>query len=81
MPGFNQAVACCGGETNLVGITINSHDGFRLFKDNHSLQFKFGIMRGLALIVDKNRAYLWTKGFIPKTGTTNHLEVAVPLKI
>lgn len=79
--GFNQAIDACGGDTNLVGVTINDSDGFRLYKDNHSAKFKYGIMRGLALVVDKQSAYLWTKGFIPRTGTTNHMEVAIPLKI
>ena len=33
------------------------------------------------MIVDDKSGYLWTKGFIPKTETSNHLEVAVPLYI
>lgn len=79
--GFNQAIEDVDGDINLVGVTINDSDGFRLYKDNHSSKFKYGIMRGLALIVDHQIAYLWTKGFIPRIGTTNHMEVARPLKI
>jgi hypothetical protein len=79
--GFNQAVAECGSDTDLVGVTIVDNDPLRLYKDNHNAKFKFGIMRGLAWIVDGENAYLWTKGFIPRTGTANHLEVAVPLRI
>jgi hypothetical protein len=79
--GFSQAVECCGCTTNLVGVTITDNDSLRLYKDNHNAKFKFGIMRGLSWIVDNESAYLWTKGFVPRTGTANHLEVAVPLKI
>ena len=79
--GFTKAVESFGTEINLVGVTINENDGFRLFKDNRSSKFKYGIMRGLALLVDDRNAYLWTKGFIPRTETANHLEVARPLRI
>lgn len=79
--GFNQAIAACDTEIKLVGITINDSDNFRLFKDNPSTKFKYGIMRGLALFIDERNAFLWTKGFIPRTGTTNHMEVARPLKV
>ena len=79
--GFTMAVKSFNTEINLVGVTINDNDGFRLFKNNHSTKFKYGIMRGLALLVNETNAYLWTKGFIPRTETTNHLEVARPLKI
>lgn len=79
--GFTKAVDSFDSEINLVGITINEFDPFRLFKDNHSPRFKYGIMRGLALLIDESNAYLWTKGYIPRTETTNHLEVARPLRI
>lgn len=78
--GFNKAIAKCP-ETNLVGVTINELDGLRLFKDNYSESCKYGIMRGMAMIIDNNNGYLWTKGYIPKTETSNHLEVARPLRI
>lgn len=35
----------------------------------------------MCLYVDEKSGYLWTKGFIPKTETANHLEVACPLHI
>ena len=79
--GFQQAIESCDKNINLVGVTINETDGLRLFKDNHSSKFKYGIMRGLSLLVDERNAFLWTKGYIPRTETTNHLEVARALKI
>ena len=79
--GFNQAIKDHDERTKLVGVTIDENDSFKLYKDNHSKRFRYGIMRGLALIVDERNAYLWTKGFIPRIETTNHLEVARPLRI
>lgn len=52
-----------------------------LLKDNTDPKSQYGILRGLCLYVDEKSGYLWTKGFIPKTETANHLEVACPLHI
>ena len=79
--GFNKAASTFGSSINLVGVTINESDGFRLYKNNYPGKYKYGIMRGLALIINNTDAYLWTKGYIPRTETANHLEVARPLKI
>jgi len=78
--GFTEALKDSPG-TKLVGVKIIETDGFRIFKDNPSEKNVYGVMRGLSLIVDEKSGYLWTKGYIPKTETTNHLEVARPLGI
>ena len=78
--GFSEAISGCP-ETNLVGITINEFDGLRLLKDNSTQNGKYGILRGMALIVDSRNGYLWTKGYIPRIETANHMEVARPLRI
>jgi hypothetical protein len=78
--GFCEAIEV-SPNSNLVGITINEIDGFRLFRNTTSEDCKYGIMRGLALKVDDKNGYLWTKGYIPKTETTNHMEIARPIKI
>lgn len=78
--GFSSAVQK-HSETNLVGVTINDVDGFRLFKDTYSNANKYGILRGTALIINDVSGYLWTKGFIPRTATANHMEIGRPLKI
>ena len=68
-------------ETNLVGITIKENDGFKILKNVEDTKAQYGVLRGLSLFVDEKSGYLWTKGFIPKTETANHMEVAVPLYI
>ena len=38
-------------------------------------------MRGLGWLVDETTGYLFTRGYIPRTNSTNHLEIANPLYI
>lgn len=78
--GFQDATKTAPN-TNLVGVTIKESNGFRLLKDNSDPKSQYGILRGLCLYVDEKSGYLWTKGFIPKTETANHMEVACPLHI
>ena len=68
-------------DINLVGVAIKEGDSFRLLKDNCDPKSQYGVLRGLCLYVDDKSGYLWTKGFIPKTETANHMEVACPLHI
>lgn len=78
--GFEQAIQE-SDQTKLVGVTIKANNSFRMLKDNPDTKEKYGILRGLSLIVDEKSGYLWTKGFIPKTQTANHMEVSSPLYI
>lgn len=78
--GFTEAIANCP-QTELVGITIKENTGFRILKDNGDPKSQYGVLRGLCYKVNDKSGYLWTKGFIPKTETANHLEVACPLQI
>ena len=78
--GFQDATALAP-ETKLVGVMIKEGNSFRLLKDNGDSASQYGVLRGLCLYVDDKSGYLWTKGFIPKTETSNHLEVACPLQI
>jgi len=68
-------------ETKLVGVVINQTDKFRLFKNSSDSENNYGIMRGMGLVINATTGYLWTRGFIPKTMTSNHMEVANPLRI
>lgn len=78
--GFSEA-ASVSSDTNIVGVVINNTDNFRLFKNSPDSENKYGIMRGLSLIVDESNGYIWTRGYIPKTKTSNHMEIPSPLRI
>lgn len=78
--GFQEAIEA-SPETKLVGVMIKEGNSFRLLKDNGDPTSQYGVLRGLCLYVNDKSGFLWTKGFIPKTETSNHLEVACPLQI
>ena len=86
--GFLDAITERQADTDLNGIVIkdtreDSRKKLKLFKDTNRENQKnnYGVMRGLAWQVDEKSGYLYTRGFIPRIGTTNHLEIANPLYI
>ena len=86
--GFVNALDERGADTQLNGIVIkdtreDARRKLKLFKDTirDGQSNNYGIMRGLAWIIDETSAYLFTRGFIPRIGTSNHLEIANPLYI
>lgn len=78
--GFEEAVKV-SPTTNLVGVTIKENVGLRLMKKSDDKKAQFGILRGMCYLVNETCGYLWSKGFIPKTETTNHSEIARPLYV
>jgi len=86
--GFLNAVESRGANSQLNGIVIkdtreNARFKLKLFKDTKRVEQKnaYGIMRGLAWQIDDTSGYLFTRGYIPRIGTSNHLEIANPLYI
>lgn len=64
------------GKSNIIGVRIRETNSFKLFRDN-----AYCVPRGLMLQYDTDKAYLWTKGFIPRFKTQMGLEVPSPLDI
>ncbi len=86
--GFLNALEKRKAETQLNGIVIkdtreDARRKLKLFKDTNRKDQKnnYGVMRGMAWQIDDKTGYLFTRGFIPRIGTTNHLEIANPLYI
>ncbi|WP_340067078.1 hypothetical protein [Ascidiimonas aurantiaca] len=84
--GFQNAVDIRGAETSLNGIVIKDtrsdpRKRLKLFKDTNGQKCEYGVMRGLGWIVDDQSAYLFTRGYIPRIDSTNHLEIANPLYV
>jgi hypothetical protein len=79
--GFQRAVIERKAETNLVGIVIKDTGGFKLFRDVENEPSNYGVMRGMALKINDNEAYLITRGFIPRLNTASSLEIPNPLHI
>lgn len=72
--GFCEAVG--NKKIKLVGVTIRDEKVFKLYRDKD-----FPILRGSLYIKDKNNAFLWTKGFIPRIQQPIGMEVPNPLTI
>ena len=71
--GFRDAV---DDNTNLVGVRIRASNDLKLFR-----KAKMPVLRGTAYIHSKRKAYLWSKGYIPRLQTYPGREVPNPLYI
>jgi hypothetical protein len=71
--GFADAV---DNKTNLVGVQIRENNDLKLFR-----KAKMPVLRGTAYIHSKRKAYLWSKGYIPRLQTYPGREVPNPLYI
>ena len=71
--GFKDAV---DEDTNLVGVKIRESNDLKLFR-----KAKMPVLRGTAYIHSKRKAYLWSKGYIPRLQTYPGREVPNPLYI
>jgi hypothetical protein len=65
-----------GTETKVVGVRIVIDKDLRLFHPS-----KTPILRGMAWIQDNYRAYIWTKGFVPRLQTYPGQETPLPLQV
>jgi hypothetical protein len=63
--------------TNLVGVTINRREPLKLYR----AESKYPVLRGMAYIINNNKAYLWTIGYVPHIQTALSGEVPNPLSI
>jgi hypothetical protein len=71
--GFEEAA---DKKCKIVGIRINERAAFKMFRNG-----KYPIPRGFLFQYDTNKAYLWTKGFIPRIRTYPGFETPNPLDI
>ena len=71
--GFKDAVE---DETNLVGVKIKANNELKLFR-----KAKMPVLRGTAYIHSSRKAYLWSKGYVPRLQTYPGREVPNPLHI
>ncbi len=63
--------------TNMIGIRIQPTTGdTKLFRNGD-----YPVIRGTAMILDKNNAFLWTNGYIPRLDTYIGPETPNPLSI
>ena len=71
--GFSEATQ---GKSKLVGVRIRNDKAVKLFRD-----FTYCVPRGTVLRINDSKAFLWSKGFIPRLQTQLGLETPNPLDI
>lgn len=71
--GFSEVA---NGKSELVGVRIRDDMPLKLFRD-----FTYCIPRGTVLRISDSKAFLWSKGFIPRLQTQLGLETPNPLDI
>ena len=74
---WNAFCAAAPKETNVVGVRIRTTGGeTKLFRDGD-----YPVLRGTALLLDQQTAYLWTTGYVPQLDTYIGPETPNPLHI
>jgi hypothetical protein len=64
--GFKAAVS---GKSKIIGIRIREENSFKLYRE-----FRYCVPRGTMLQYDEKKAFLWTRGFVPRFKTQIGLE-------
>jgi hypothetical protein len=74
---WNAFVEAAPKETNVIGVRIRSTGGeTKFFRDGD-----YPVLRGTALLLDDQTAYLWTTGYVPQLDTYIGPETPNPLHI
>lgn len=71
--GFEKAVA---GKSRIIGVRIRENSAFKLYR-----QYSYCVPRGMMLQYVDRKAFLWTKGFIPRFKTQIGLETPNPIDV
>ena len=71
--GFEEAT---DGKCDIIGVRIRNENTFKLYR-----HYQYCVPRGMVLQYDDKKAFLWTKGFIPRFKTQIGLETPNPLDI
>ena len=79
--GFINAIQKRNANTKLYGIIIKSVNDLKILRAVENEISHYGVLRGLAWLINSEEGYLFTRGFIPRIGTSNSLETPNPLYI
>lgn len=71
--GFSEATL---NKSKIIGVRIRNHNTFKLYR-----QYSYCVPRGIILQYDGNKAFLWTKGYIPRFKTQIGLETPNPIDV
>lgn len=71
--GFSEATF---HKSKIIGVRIRNHNTFKLYR-----QYSYCVPRGIVLQYDNSKAFLWTKGYIPRFKTQIGLETPNPIDV
>lgn len=73
--GFEKAIADKKAKTNLVGVVIKDKAPMKLFREAPNQKNKYGVLRGIGIIINEKEGYLNTRGFVPRLNTSLSMEI------
>lgn len=73
---WNGFLEAASDKTKVVGIRIRPENVFKLYREKI-----YPVPRGTAFFYNLSKAYMWTKGFVPRLQTQFGLETPNPLSI
>lgn len=73
--GFQKAVSERNADTALVGVVIKDKAPMKLFREAPNQRGRYGVMRGIGVIINGKEAYLNTRGFVPHLNTSLSIEI------
>ena len=79
--GFLNAVESHNAATKLVGVVIKDEAPLKFFRDVDAEKSNYGVMRGIAVIINQKEAFLFTRGFVPRLNTSMSMEIPNSLHI
>lgn len=79
--GFLKAIKNKDAPTKIVGIVIKDKAPMKLFREAPNQLNKYGVLRGIGIIINEKEGYLNTRGFVPRLNTSLSTEIPNPLYI
>lgn len=79
--GFQKALKKHNAKTELVGIVIKDKAPLKFFRDVDGEKADYGVLRGIAAIIDDTEAFLFTRGFVPRMNSSLSMEIPNPLHV
>jgi hypothetical protein len=73
--GFTRAMDTRKAKTLLVGVLIKDKAPLKLFREAPNQKNRYGVLRGIGIIINEKEGYLNTRGFVPRLNTSLSMEI------
>lgn len=79
--GFQDAIYKQGASTELIGVVIKDKAPLKLFREAPNQENRYGVLRGIGVLLSDTEGYLNTRGFVPRLNTSLSMEIPNTLYI